>query len=281
MLTDWFFTQRRLRLVQRRTLWCPTWLGSFCVALFLAAPAIWWFCFGEAFLSITERRSAEVLVVEGWIGRDGVRAAATEFVERRYRYIVATGGETIADRWEEGGWSYAQGAANELIRSGVPADRIIVAPARDTQRQRTFESAVAVWRALQTKAIQPKTLNVFTAGPHARRSRLVFAKVEPPDTNVGVVSWAPSTYHAVPWWQSSDRAKELLSETAGYVYEALFNSGRSSNSPRKDTFADINKPAAPDLYSTSPIFGMSSGAWFNYITGKKLNALSPAAKIRK
>jgi hypothetical protein len=35
----------------------------------------------------------------------------------------------------------------------------------------------------------------------------------------------------VLWWQSSERARELLTETAGYIFEALLNSGRSVNSP--------------------------------------------------
>ena len=144
------------------------------------------------------------------------------------------GGVTISERWEVGGWSYAEGAQHELIRLGIPAERILVATARESERQRTFESAVAVRRALQTKGIHPKALNVFTWGPHARRSRLVFAKVETPEINVGAVSWTPAAYDTGPWWRSSDRAKELLAETAGYIYEAAFNSGRSSNFPEKD-----------------------------------------------
>jgi hypothetical protein len=171
-----------------------------------------------------------VLAVEGWIGRDAVRAAAAEFVAHPYQYIVTTGGATIGDRWEERGWSYAEGAQRELIQSGVPAARIIVATARNTERQRTFESALAMRRALQSRGIYPKALNVFTWGPHARRSRLVYAKVEAPETKVGIVSWVPDAYRTFPWWRSSDRAKELLTETAGYLYEALFNSGRTSNS---------------------------------------------------
>jgi hypothetical protein len=228
---DGFFWHRRWRLFQRRTFWSPTWLGSFCLAFFLAAPAIWWCCYGEAFLSETQRQTAEVLVVEGWIGPEGVRAAAREFVEHGYKYVIATGGLTISERWEVGGWSYAEGAQHELIRLGVAPDRILLATATNTERQRTFESAVAVRRALQAKGLESKALNVFTWGPHARRSRLVFAKVEQPDANVGVVSWVPATYDTVPWWRSSDRAKDLLTETAGYAFEILFNSGRTSNSP--------------------------------------------------
>jgi DUF218 domain len=228
MPTHGFFWHRRLRLVQRRTLWCPTLLGSFCVALFLAVPAVWWCFYGESFLSLTERRSAEVLVVEGWIGSDGVRAAATEFDQRGYKYVVVTGGFTTAKGWGQAGWSYAEGADHELIRSGVPEERIIVAPSRNSESQRTYKSAVATYRALEARGIHPKALNVFTLGPHAKRSRLVFAKVLGAGTEVGVVGWTPFNDQALPWWRSSDRAKELLTETAGYLYEALLNSGRGS-----------------------------------------------------
>jgi len=66
-------------------------------------------------------------------------------------------------------------------------------------------------------------------------------------TEVGVVSWTPSDYQASQWWRSSDRAKEVLTETAGYVYEAFFNSGRFSNSPDKDTFPGISRHSALEI----------------------------------
>jgi uncharacterized SAM-binding protein YcdF (DUF218 family) len=226
MASDALLGHRRLRLVQRRTLWCLTWPGAFCVALFLAAPAVWWFYCGESFLSLTERRPAEILVVEGWIGRDGVRAAATEFERGGYRYVVTSGGVSKSEGWAEAGWSYTEGARQELIRSGVPEAKIIVAPAIDVDRQRTYESALAVWRKLQSLSIKARSINIFTRGPHARRSRLVFARVEGSETKVGVISWTPSSDQAVSWWRRSNRAKELLIETVGYLFEALFNSGR-------------------------------------------------------
>ena len=222
---------RRLRFAERRTVWCPTFLSSFCILALLAIPIIWWCNFGESFLSLTQRLPAEVLVVEGWIGRDGIRAAAAEFESGSYRYIVAAGGLTDGKGWTEAGWSYAKGAAQELVRLGIPQDRLIVAPAGGAEIQRTYNSAVAVRRALDSMEIRPQSLNVFTLGPHARRSRSVYAKVEGPETEVGVIGWAPPSDEAVPWWRSSDRAKELLTETAGYVYEALLNSGRGFNPP--------------------------------------------------
>jgi hypothetical protein len=227
----------KLRLFRRRTVWWPTWLGSFCIVALLAIFGVWWWNRGESFLSLTRRLPAEVLVVEGWIGRDGLRAAATEFEQGGYQYVVASGGLT-SDRWEAHRSTFAEIAEHYLIRYGVPKDKIIVAPST-TENMRTFESAVAVWRALQAKGIRPAFLNVFTLGPHARRSRLVFAKVEGPGTPVGVIDWIPSEYEGVPWWRSSERARELLMETAGYLFEALLNSGRSSNSPSHGASPDL------------------------------------------
>jgi hypothetical protein len=69
-----FLWYRRLRLVQRRTVWCLTLFGSFCITVLLAIPMAWCFACGESFLALTHRLPAEVLVVEGWIGRDCVQA---------------------------------------------------------------------------------------------------------------------------------------------------------------------------------------------------------------
>jgi uncharacterized SAM-binding protein YcdF (DUF218 family) len=187
---------------------------------------------------LTQRLPAGILVVEGWIGRDGVRAAEGEFEEHGYQYIVVAGGAT-SEGWEEPPSSYAGMAERELIRLGIPNHIIIVAPSGDTERQRTYESAVAVLRVLQAKGIHPRAVNVFTKGSHARRSRLVFSKAFGPGIGVGVVSWTPSDSAALPWWQSSDRAKDLLTETVGYLFEALLNSGRGSNPPRKAATPDF------------------------------------------
>jgi DUF218 domain len=221
----WF---ERFRLVERRTVWFPTWFGTLLLFLLVAVPVAWWGVRGESVLSSTQRTRAEVLVVEGWIGSEGTRAAAAEFNQGGYQYVVATGGVASGKGWGQSGWSYAEGADHELVRSGVPEEKIIFAPSRGTESHRTYESALAVLKALDAKQIHPQALNVFTWGPHAKRSCLVFAKVLGPAMKVGVVSWVPSDYRDLPWWRSSERAKDLLTETAGYLYEFLFNSGRGS-----------------------------------------------------
>ena len=224
--------------LQRARVWSPIFCGSTCIFVLCAISVVWWCNYGESFLSLTRRLPAEVLVVEGWIGPAGIRAAAEEFEQRGYNYVVPTGG-LAQERSAQSRSTYAELAERELIRSGVPKDRILVAHASDAEGQHTYQSALAVRQALQAGGIRPKALNVFTLSTHARRSCLVFAKVNEPKTQVGVISWTPSGYKDVPWWLSRERSRCMLKEPACYLFEALFNSGRQSNSAIEGGSTDV------------------------------------------
>lgn len=217
------------RLLQRRTVLLPTFLGWLTLFALVSSFVLFWAFKGEAFLSQPKRLPAEVLAVEGWIGPEGANAAAAEFAHGGYQFIVATSGLS-GDRWTKRRWSYAQETEEQLLRLGIPRDRVILAMPTNTDDRRTFESAQAVFRSLRERDIHPKAINVFTIGVHARRSRLVFAKVFWPITNVGVVPWFPVGYSSGPWWNSSDRAVDFMKETFGYFLEALLNSGRGFKS---------------------------------------------------
>jgi hypothetical protein len=218
------------RLVQRRTVWLPTLAGWFLLLVLGCVPAVIWFFWGEGILAVTDREPADVLVVEGWIGAEGIRAAYNEFVVGGYKLVVATGGLS-GERWSVRRWNYANEAADGLARLGVPEDKLIVAPSRDTDVQRTFEMAIAARNGLDSAT--GRTINIFTRGAHARRSRLIFAKVFGSDFRVGVVSWKPPLFSQEPWWRSSERAEDLIKETVGYVFELMANSGRFSNTSRQ------------------------------------------------
>jgi DUF218 domain len=227
------------RLIQRRTLWWPTLLGWVLIGVVIVTPLVWWWFKGEDFLSATHRLPAEVLVVDGWIGRQNLEAAKTEFERGGYTYVATTGG--LSSDWNGNQWNHAQKATNLMIRFGVPPDRVIEAPARETKSQRTFESALAVRTALDARRLQPAAVNIFTVGAHAKRSRLVFAKTLAAGTRVGVISVTPIGYASGPWWKSTERADDFLKETIGWLYELLLNSGRTSNSDEFDRPAGLRR----------------------------------------
>ena len=214
-----------LSLIQRRTVWWPTLLGWVCVVAFCCASIFLWLLQGEQFLSRNQRLTPQVLVVEGWIGIEGIQAAGTEFSQGGYSYLVASGGMT-SNRWNVTRDSYAQMAERELLRFGIARDKLIFAGSDGTESKRTFQSAVAVSQALEMRNVHPETINIFTFGSHARRSQMVFAKVFRGRSRVGVISWVPPGYINQPWWRSSERSDDLIKESVGYIYELLLNSGR-------------------------------------------------------
>jgi hypothetical protein len=207
-------------------------LGLFLTSLILLTFGLVWLCaWAEPFFSVNRPLSADILIVEGWIGSDGIRFAAEEYQRASYKYVVVTGG-LIGQTTRHDLVSYAEVAQQELVQRGVDKERIITASTGQIERQRTFKSAVAAWQALKQKGVHPIAINVLTLGPHARRSQLVYEKVFASDAPVGVIAFLPEEY-AEPWWFSVRRTKCLLKETIGYPFELWLNSGRVSNSPGK------------------------------------------------
>jgi hypothetical protein len=198
------------------------------VVLLLLPPALWWGG-GESFLSRTRRVPAKILVVESWIGHEGMKAARDEFRSGGYDIVVATGGDT-SQRWLEGRYSLADMGAKELVRQGLETNKVWTAAAEPGSRQRTYGSAMAVAGVLKARGQSADSVNVFTQGVHARRSRLTFEKALRehlgPGVEVGVIGWIPEKEQAIPWWKSTERAKEFLTESVGYAYELLLDGGR-------------------------------------------------------
>lgn len=210
---------------RQRTIWVPTWLGALTLFVAFALTLLGWFLGAESFLSVTERQPAEVLVVEGWIGIDGIKAAKEEFDSGGYRWIVTSGGP-LGTRWETNPWNAAVEAAKLFRHLGVDASKVIQAPTGRIQTQRSFAAASAVREALRQRNLNPQAVNLFTQSVHARRSRLLLSKVMGAKTRVGSIAWVAPGDAQVPWWKSSDRALDLFKESIAYPYELLFSSGR-------------------------------------------------------
>jgi uncharacterized SAM-binding protein YcdF (DUF218 family) len=212
------------RLIKRRQVIWPTVWGWLLLILIFALPTTVWLLRGEDFLSQTSKQQpAEILVVEGWIGNQGLELAAREYQEGGYKLAVGTGSFS-GEKWDDRRWNYGIVAAQKLAHYGVPKDKILCAPARDTESDRTYESAVATADALQKAGRHPTRVNILTRGSHARRSRLVFARILGSGYEVGVISWHPPGYDDERWWNSSERAKAFILETMAWAHELLFNS---------------------------------------------------------
>ena len=107
---------------------CPTGFGWLFLLIAILAPVALWWWRGEAFFSMTERLPAQVLVLEAWTGPEGAQGAAAEFhrPDSRYPYIVDAGGYT-GESWTTRRWDSSEIARQQLVRFGIPSDKILVA----------------------------------------------------------------------------------------------------------------------------------------------------------
>jgi hypothetical protein len=224
---------RRFRTKRAR---CAAVIILFCIGSAVVG-AIWMASGAESYFSLNSPVRPDILVVEGWLRSDGLRAAAEEFKKGGYRYLVTTGGEI---GWEtgSGNGTYAEKAAHILESYGVQPSRILVTSIGAIEKQRTFMSAVMAARAVREAGIEFPSVNIFTLGPHARRSQLLYKKAFASGTPVGVIAYTPPAYSLQPWWTSPARTKCVVKEILGYPLERLFNSGRTLTGPELLTRAE-------------------------------------------
>ena len=206
-------------LWQRKEVWVPTWKGWLTLLLLAGGVLGGAFYHAESFLALSAPVPADVLVVEGWISGAAVHAAAAEFQNGRYRYVVAVGGWTAQAVTPTLGLTYAQHVASQLQRAGCPTNCLLVALPSAQDGNRTLEQARSARQLLRQQRIDPVGINVFTDGPHGRRSRLVYRKAFAPNIPVGVISFRTEGSRQTKWWRDSVRGKEVIEEMLGWLRE--------------------------------------------------------------
>lgn len=215
-------------LLRRRTVSLPTalgWaviltaslvtLGAAVIALAFAANA--WLAPNEPAKG-ADGSGARILIVEGWLDEPDLDNAIAAFRRGHYERIVTTGAPI--DAWAE--WhpwrSYAERAATYLKAHGLADARIDIVPAPASAQDRTFLSAVCVRDWAKRSGVTPTTVDLFSAGVHARRSRMLFQMAFGPGVTVGVLSSAPTEFDAQHWWRSSTGTKSVMGETLSLAW---------------------------------------------------------------
>lgn len=155
------------------------------------------------FLSAENAVNAEVLIFESWIYQidNSVQEATEEFREGNYKALVTVGFDTRPDLGTETP-SMAIGAKNEFIKNGIKADLIHTVIAPYVQRHRTFSLAFCSRIWVENAGFDINNVNVFTFGPHARKSEVVFKQAFEPKYGVGILTAKPIHYNPKIWWTS-------------------------------------------------------------------------------
>lgn len=206
---------------RRRTCWVPTW-RFLVLAAILVSGAAWALALGvHPYLAPTHPIASEVLVVEGWCDDEFLKAAVAEFSRGKYDRILVTGGPLEQGSTLSEYRTYAELGAASLSRIAPPGTPITAVPASKVDRDRTYNSGLALRKWFREQGTPPAAINLLSVGVHARRSRLLFEKAMAGDTSVGIIAATDPSYDARRWWTTSNGVRNVIDEFIAFFYAAL------------------------------------------------------------
>ncbi len=204
--------------LRRRRIIIPTWRG-WLLFLAIAIPLMVGGCRQlHPFLAVTQSLPGEILVVEGWASDSCLRATVRELSTNTYTGVCVTGGPIDVGAPLSEYQTYAGRGAAILRAMGVETNRLWAVPAPPARQDRTYASAQAFKTWLVEQQLAPKRVNLMTQGPHARRSRLLFATALGGEIEVGVIATPVDDYDEAQWWRTSSGVRSVIGELLGYFY---------------------------------------------------------------
>jgi len=208
-------------LLCRRQCLVPTLRGWALAALSLAALALIVICRLGPFLTVSDSVPGGVLVVEGWAPDYVMQAAFAEFKQNHYAKLFVTGIPLTQGTLLSEYTNHAHVGAATLLKLGLTTNDVQAVPTDQIQRDRTYNMALSLKQWLRAHDLSPTRINLISAGPHARRSRLLFEKALGKGVTVGVLAIPSRDYDERHWWNSSQGVRIVIGEALAYGYARL------------------------------------------------------------
>jgi len=216
-------SQKLWGILTRKERWGLSWRGWLAVVLLVLLAG--WTLVLETypFLAVTHRVDAHTLVVEGWVHDYAIRVAAEEFRTGSYQMAYTTGGPVSGSESYTNDYNTsASVGAGRLRAAGLPHEVLQMVPSRVMDRDRTYNSAVALRDWFQDHHMSVHAVNVMTEDVHARRTRLLFQEALGKDVTVGITAVPNPDYDSAHWWRYSEGVRDVLGEAIAYVYAKFF-----------------------------------------------------------
>ncbi|MGF1514722.1 MAG: cytosine deaminase [Elainellaceae cyanobacterium] len=161
---------------------------------------------------------AEALLIEGWMPDHAIAEAAAEFRRGSYQIIITTGPPILHGSYLKPHRNFAELSAATLVALGIGADKVMALPHDSVAIRRTASSAIALRQGLQKAELRPKAINLYSLGPHARRTWELCCAALGPEVQVGVLSSQPQDYQPAQWWRTSSGTRVVLGEMIAYTH---------------------------------------------------------------
>ena len=207
-----------LGLFRRRECLVPTLRGWLVILLVVAGLAVGFVLNIYSFLAVEDPQPGGVLVVEGWGSEDVMQKVVGEFRRGHYDAIYTTGGP-IEDSSPLAPYrTFAEYGAMMLTKLGCDPKLIHVVPSPRAVRDRTYFSAVSLKRLLEQQGIVSPVVNLYSAGAHSRRSRLLFQKAFGDNARIGIAGADHPEFDPRHWWRTSLGFRTVTDEVIAYLY---------------------------------------------------------------
>ncbi len=174
----------------------------------------------NSFLTKNDPVATDVLIVEGWLPDYAIAAAIVEFQNGKYKTLITVGAPLPRGFYLSEYKTFAELAGATAIALGFNPAQLQVVSTTATPEGRTQNGAMAIEQHFaNSDALPIQSMNVFTLGPHARRTQLVFRKVFPAPTQVGIIGTTILAYDERNWWRSSEGVRTVVAEAIAYLYQ--------------------------------------------------------------
>ena len=215
-------TSKLLGILVRKERWGLSWRGRLILASVLLVSTCFLMMEIQQFLAVTSKVHGQFLIVEGWIPPQTLKYAVVEFNAGDYQKIITSGCVVSTHMDSDSIITYADWAAGDLKKLGMPSALVQAVPCMEQRRDRTYSSALAVKDWLDGQHIPVKSINVMTLSAHARRSRLLYQEAFGSNVQVGIISIPDPDYDAKHWWNYSEGVQDVLTEGIDYIYAKFF-----------------------------------------------------------
>ncbi|MEG4048220.1 YdcF family protein [Microcoleus sp. Pol17_C1] len=208
----------RIRLIRRREIWAITREGWVIASAGLIILMLLIITNIHPFLAANAPIKADILVVEGWLPDYAIESAIAEFKKGEYRQLITTGVPLSKGYYLAEYKNYAELTAATCIALGFDKNKLVAVPAANVLKHRTAASAIALRDWFSTSGLKVNSINLYSFGPHARRSWIVFKEVLNPEIKVGIIAAEPQDYNSQEWWKSSEGFRTVIGEIIAYIY---------------------------------------------------------------
>ncbi len=162
------------------------------------------------------------MVIEGFVPSYALEDALETYRSDGYKRLIVTGIAITKYECTSVFTNTAEATIHAIRQLGF-TDSIYSARIPDNVYvDRTYHTAIATGILFEEHPEWPKSMNIFSIGVHARRSRMMFKEACGSEFNIGIIAYPDRSFNPDKWWKNSKGFRNVSNEFAATLFVSLF-----------------------------------------------------------